>query len=195
MARPREFDPDQALDRAKEAFWANGYEATSMADLMKAMGLAKGSIYQAFGDKHSLFIHALQSYTDDVYARFREVLSGAATPYQGMKALLTEVLVDYAAGENQRRGCFSNNTLVELGPHDKEARNILTRQKHRIEKLFTEVIRKGQQEGDFRSDLDAENLAMGVNVLIFGVMADSKSGEPKDRISAVFETFLKTISV
>ena len=59
MARPREFDISDALDRAMEAFWRHGYEATSMADLMEAMSLQKGSIYKAFNDKHSLFMAAL----------------------------------------------------------------------------------------------------------------------------------------
>lgn len=194
MARPREFDMEEVLEQAKEAFWANGYEATSMADLMQAMGLNKGSIYQAFGDKHSLFIKTLQSYTNQVYGQFKEVFAGAETPYRGMEALLTEVLVEFAAGQRQRKGCFSTNTLVELAPHDEEVKSVLTHQKRRIEKLLAEEIRQGQQDGDFRSDIDAEDLAVAANVLISGIMADCKTGENKGRTATVIETFLKTLT-
>ena len=62
MARPREFDVDDALDRAMNVFWAKGYEATSMSDLMAAMDLSKSSLYDTFGSKHELFLSALQRY-------------------------------------------------------------------------------------------------------------------------------------
>ena len=66
VGRPRQFDVDQTLDAAMRAFWARGYEATSMADLMAATGLHKGSLYQAFGDKHALFIEALKRYLGEM---------------------------------------------------------------------------------------------------------------------------------
>ena len=69
VGRPRQFDEDLALDSAMQAFWAKGYEATSLADLMAATGLHKGSLYQAFGDKHSLFIRALNRYLEEMRSR------------------------------------------------------------------------------------------------------------------------------
>ena len=62
MARPREFDVDEALQAATEVFWDRGFEATSLADLMEATGLHKGSIYKAFGSKHEFFTRALTQY-------------------------------------------------------------------------------------------------------------------------------------
>ena len=62
VGRPREFDVEQVLEAAMQAFWANGYEGTSLTDLVAATGLMKGSLYQAFGDKHSLFIQTLNRY-------------------------------------------------------------------------------------------------------------------------------------
>ena len=76
VGRPREFDVDKALDAAMQAFWAKGYEATSMADLMAATGLHKGSIYGAFGDKHALFVEALTRYLADMRQIERSVLKG-----------------------------------------------------------------------------------------------------------------------
>lgn len=193
MARPKEFDVDEVLDKAMEAFWSKGYGATSMAELMEAMDLKKGSIYQTFGDKHSLFIDVLRRYNDVVYANFKEVFVQAETPYEGMRTLLTEFLVEFATGEIRRKGCFTTNTLVELGPHDDEVKEIVIRQKKRMEKLFAEEISKGQKKGCFRKDIKASELAIAVNVVIVGVMADCKTGGFKERTTKVAETFLKTL--
>ena len=75
MARPREFDMDQALDAAMSTFWAQGYEATSMTDLVEATGLQKGSLYKAFDDKHDLFMKSLSRYLDGAYTAMKIALS------------------------------------------------------------------------------------------------------------------------
>ena len=75
MSRTREFDTDQVLDAAMQTFWRHGYEATSLADLMDATGLQKGSIYKACGDKHSLFVATLQRYLDGMYEDFTGLLA------------------------------------------------------------------------------------------------------------------------
>lgn len=194
MARPREFEIDEALDKAMDAFWSKGYEATSMADLTEAMGLKKGSIYTAFGDKHSLFIDALTKYTDTTYAHFKTIFAEAKTPYEGMRMFLTDALVDYASGGKERKGCFATNTLVELGPHDSEVNNILKRQYERIEKLLEAEIKKGQEAGEFRKDISEQDLATEVSVMMSGIMADCKSGNCVSRTQKAAETFLKTIT-
>src|ERR687891_349404 len=92
MARPREFDIDEALEAAMGAFWVRGYEATSLADLMQAMGLQKGSIYKAFGDKHALFLCALQRYLDQMYEAQRAMLTGATSPRVALQAWLDQLI-------------------------------------------------------------------------------------------------------
>jgi TetR/AcrR family transcriptional repressor of nem operon len=143
MARPREFDIDEALEAAMGAFWAHGYEATSLADLMQAMSLQKGSIYKAFGDKHALFLCALQRYLDQRYEAQRDMLAKATSPRAAIQAWL-ERLVEVAPAEGGScRGCLAVNTLIELGPHDEQARRILEAHFERMRKLLTEQIRRG----------------------------------------------------
>ncbi len=194
MARPREFDIDKAYDKAMEAFWTKGYAATSMADLVKTMGLQKGSIYQSFGNKHSLFIDALQRYTDASYIEFKEIFVGAKSPFNGMKKFLTKALVKYASGKTLRKGCFATNSLVELGCHDQKVNDILVRQATRIETLLSEEIAKGQGLGEFRNDIDAKVLATSVYVMLSGMMADCKTGFSKSRTKKVAETFLHMLT-
>ena len=194
MARPREFDIDKAYDKAMEAFWTNGYTATSMANLVKAMGLQKGSIYQTFGDKHSLFINALQRYTDASYVEFKKIFADAKSPFNGMKKFLTKTLVKYASDKTLRKGCFATNSLVELGCHDQKVKDILVRQATRLETLLAEEIAKGQDLGEFRDDIDAKTMASSVYVMLSGMMADSKAGFSKIRTKKVAETFLHILT-
>lgn len=181
MARPREFDINDALGKAMDAFWAKGYEATSMADLMKAMQLNKGSIYTAFGDKHSLFIDALTQYTDATYTRLKTIFAEAETPYQGLETFFNDVLIPRSTDHGTRTGCMTVNAIIELGPHDEAVCKILNRQMTRLEELFTDVITAGQHTGAFRNDIKAEDLSMKINIFISGIMTDCKMGNCKTR--------------
>lgn len=193
MAHSVEFNIDQALDKAMDMFWSKGYEPTSMDDLMKAMDLNEDSIYTAFGDKHSLFIDALTQYTDATYKRLKKIFAEAKTPYEGMETFFTDVLVSRSTESGLRKGCFTVNSIIELGPHDNEVKDILNNQTTRLEALFAGVLAKGQEAGEFRDDIKAEDMAVGVSVLIFGIMADCKMGNCKTRAEKIANTYLRTL--
>jgi TetR/AcrR family transcriptional repressor of nem operon len=114
VGRPREFDEEAALEAAMDAFWAKGYEATSMADLCCCTGLHKGSLYQAFGDKHTLFMNALKHYADSEFHETTAVAQGLTSPLKVIRAVVNKICDD-ATGE---KGCMMINSMVELAPHD-----------------------------------------------------------------------------
>jgi len=174
MARPREFDVDEVLQAAMEAFWRRGYEATSLADLMAAMRLQKGSIYKAFGDKHTLFLKALQRYLDEMYASQRARLTGAASPKAAIAAWLEQLIATAPAEGQSCRGCLAVNTLVELGPHDEGARRALEAHFERLRELLSEQIRRGQDLGEFRRDVDATQFARLLTTLVSGLLSGIK---------------------
>ena len=60
MARPREFSTDDALGQAMDMFWSKGYQATTLGDLTRAMGISKSSFYDTFGSKHALYLSSLE---------------------------------------------------------------------------------------------------------------------------------------
>ena len=181
MARPREFDIDEALDAAMGAFWEGGYEATSMANLMEAMDLQKGSIYKAFGDKHNLFVQALDRYLDAGYGKIRHALEGAGSPTDGVKKWLCFVL-GVCCEQNTRRGCFAVNAITELGPHDEGVAKRLKQHFDGIERLLANVIEQGQRRGEFRDDMSAAELSEFLNVYVTGMFTSSKGPHSKTRM-------------
>ena len=171
MARPREFDMDTALEAAMAVFWSKGYEATSMADLMAAMGLQKGSIYKAFADKHDLFMQALDRYLGHMGQALRQQLEAHPSPREGIRAVLRSGGRCPAAGGDNPPGCMGINTLVELGPHDGRVAQRLKRHQQEMAGFFTAVIQRGQELGEIRGDIPAGQLAQTLMVFAAGAMS------------------------
>ena len=164
---------DVALDAAMSAFWTRGYDATSMTDLVRATGLQKGSIYKAFDDKHDLFMKSLTRYLDGAHEAMTVALTGPESPIEGLRAWLQGVVL-MCRDQPVCRGCLAMNTAVELGPHDTVVRALLQRHHARASKILTETIDSGQQIGQFRSDITADQLAEAIFVFAAGLLGVSK---------------------
>jgi TetR/AcrR family transcriptional regulator, transcriptional repressor for nem operon len=192
MARPREFDMQEALNAAMSAFWERGYEATSMEDLLDAMGLTKGSLYKAFGDKHNLFLMSLQDYLDRLFEKMKESVESTTDPIESLTSLMA-VVENLCCKQVTPKGCFAVNTVVELSQRDEKANEILKRHLVRVEKLLAKLISRGQQSGDFRSDDSAEHLAEALFVYIFGMLAQSRGIASQSRTKRLSSFALKVL--
>jgi len=122
MARPREFDEATALDAAVQYFWANGYDATSIRDLADKMGITGASLYNAFGDKRSLFKRSLDRYVEQSFAdrvgRFERL-----PPRQALQAFFDEI-IERSLRDRQRKGCMLVNSALDAAPHDPDQRQV-----------------------------------------------------------------------
>jgi TetR/AcrR family transcriptional repressor of nem operon len=176
VGRPREFDEEQALDAAMEAFWSKGYEATSMADLMAATGLHKGSIYQAFGDKHSLFVQALNRYLAEMRETERSMLKNAATPLDGLRSGAHHVLGMAHADAEAPRGCLAVNALVELAPHDQSIKSILDDHMSFMRRTIGEKIAEAQAAGQISKEQPPEVLTAMMMTFMAGLAATIRMG-------------------
>lgn len=146
MGRPREFDRDQALDRAMAVFWERGYERTSVSDLTDTMGIQRGSLYAAFGDKHQLFLEALERYEARFHREMLELLaSGPAR--EGIRSVFSKVLSECAC-ERGRRGCFITNTAVALAEDDPETAARVRANLRRVEDGFEEALARARDSGE-----------------------------------------------
>src|SRR3712207_3633301 len=110
MARHKEFDRDEALQRAMEVFWSRGYEAASVGELVKHMGINRQSLYETFGDKHSLYLAALDRYREVEGAKMYGVLEGPGSVKRALRELF-EGVIEGALGEGGRRGCLVGNAM------------------------------------------------------------------------------------
>jgi TetR/AcrR family transcriptional regulator, transcriptional repressor for nem operon len=156
MSRTKEFQPDQAVHKAMLLFWKQGYEATSMQTLTDTIDLSRSSLYDTFGDKHALFIRALDMYRDHMVTRMRRSLGTA--PLHEVVAALFDTFIDDEKGHE--RGCFMVNSVAELAPHDEMVTLIATRYSTEIRTLLAEHIRTAQEEGTLRSHFSPEALAL-----------------------------------
>jgi TetR/AcrR family transcriptional regulator, transcriptional repressor for nem operon len=117
--RPRSFDVEAAVERAMGVFWSRGYNATALPDLLRATKLSRGSLYAAFGGKHSLFLRALDRYIADALTRMDIEFDPRRDPVDGLRAYLAGY-VNRTSGANGRRGCLLVATAMELAGHDPE---------------------------------------------------------------------------
>jgi TetR/AcrR family transcriptional regulator, transcriptional repressor for nem operon len=181
VGRPREFDLDEAVRRAMQIFWDRGFHDASLPDLLAGMQLSKGSFYKAFGDKKSVFLRALEFYTDDGVRNVQEVLRSAPSP----KAAIRNALVRYAdlsSGKKGVRGCFGVLTAAEMLPGDPDIAEVIKRLFSRLQALFAATIAKGQAAGEIANRSDPEVIAHFIVSHAQGMRVLGKVGSRRDEM-------------
>jgi TetR/AcrR family transcriptional repressor of nem operon len=168
VPRPRAFDPDTVLDKALELFWLRGYEATSLDDLTEVMGLGRGSLYNEFGDKHSLFLRALDRYGALRLSEMERALESASSVRAGIAGLLRDTVVGLWS-DPRRRGCLLVNSTTELAASDPAVAMRATQAFERTVAVLASTLERGTRSGELRPDLEiratARYLASALNSL------------------------------
>ncbi|MEV5975799.1 TetR/AcrR family transcriptional regulator [Streptomyces sp. NPDC052114] len=179
MARTKEFDPDAALQSALELFWRRGYEATSMADLVEALGIGRASIYATFGNKHDLYLKALERYGEQQKPLLLSELAQPGPALPAVRAVVRRFGAEATADEHRLPGCFVTNTATELAPHDAAAARSVERSWDSIETLLHSALVRARAQGELPEDRDPLTLARMLLVLMQGLRVVGKaSGEP-----------------
>lgn len=172
MPRSLEFDPDLALNRAMTYFWRHGYEGTHMRDLADYMGISKSSFYNTYGDKHQVYISALNAYLDQEYAELNNLLETNPPPDVLLPALFFNVSAR-STSEQMGQGSFLVNAAVERAPHDPETQTVIADHFRRFGDLLADYFTRKQQEGiiasTYRPQLHANSLIS--NLYSLGVLA------------------------
>ncbi len=184
MARPREFDTDDAIERAMGMFWTHGYAATSLADLTDAMGISKSSLYETYGNKHALFLAALRRYADSHLAEAVAILEGDRPGREAIAAVFDRLLGRALSGE-PRAGCFLANCASELAPHDPEIARYVADALARMEDAFACAVARGQAAGDIARRHDARALARFLVTSANGLQVMSKAGRDRAALEEV----------
>lgn len=156
--RPRNFDEAEAIRKATEVFWKQGYEAASTEDLLKAMGIGKGSFYLHFRDgKKELFLRSLELFSSDAMTRFNERLSRSEDEIEFLRKYLLS-LADLPA-DQKRKGCYLGNAIVEMSGIDPKTKAYAAMLLQKLERTFQKIIERAQQAGKIKNRTDSRVLA------------------------------------
>lgn len=192
MARPREFDYDHVLDKAVEAFWHKGYEATSIQDLVDATGLHRGSLYGAFGSKQELFLTVLDRYNSVVVRRLLELLDHEAGSKEGIRLFFATV-IEHILTAGPLRGCLVTNSAVERGLTCGETTAKVSACLERLELGFLRALEKLQATGDLRSNVDQRALARNLTGLLQGLLVVGKVRPEADVLNDIVTVGLSVL--
>ncbi|WP_315834255.1 TetR/AcrR family transcriptional regulator [Bradyrhizobium prioriisuperbiae] len=195
--RPREFDTDAAIERAMGVFWSSGYHGTSLPDLLEATNLSRGSLYAAFGDKHGLFLLALDRYIDDALTRLDSELdprkNASKNASKNALASLRACLAGYverAGGASGKRGCLVVATAMELASHDIEVEQRIRRFFKAMETRLTAALTRVQAEGDLVDGVEPATVARLLVCLIEGMRVVNKTSPDRSLSQAVVQILI-----
>jgi len=174
MARPREFDRDAAVQRAMSVFWRKGYAATSTDDLLRAMNIGRQSMYDTFGDKHRLYLEALERYQQERIAENIERLRSTASPLAGIEAFVIGIIASDKS--TRERGCMGVGSISEFGNTDPTLATLRARSGGAQRKALIERLRHAQAVNEIGASVDIELAARFVETTMFGLQVAAKAG-------------------
>ena len=193
MARPRTFDEQEVVAAARDEFWERGYAATSVDDLTAATGLGKGSLYGAFGDKHSLYLRALDAYIvsslDDVRASLR---NPSLTAYDRLASHIRGQAKVLAA-DKARRGCLMAKSAAELGGTDDAVEQKVERAYITWRDELVSCIEEAQRDGTVDAKRNPQTLSSTVLAFMRGQEALHKGGAKPAQLKAAADEMVSLI--
>ena len=193
MARPREFDEATVLDAAMQCFWRQGFESTSVKDLIERTGLTAASLYNAYGDKRAMFRTALDRYIEkSIGARLQR--SETLPPREGIKAFFDDIL-RRSLRDREHKGCLIVNSALEVAPHDREFRETIVETLKRLESFFLGCVERGQADGTISSAQSATCLSQHLLALLMGVRVLARVRPERSLLEGAISTGLALLDV
>lgn len=186
MGRTRSFDEEVALDRAMRLFWRQGYEGTSLDDLTSELGIAKPSLYAAFGNKRALFTKAVERYTRSVGAELQRALDEprAEDVARRFLRIYTEVRPEVPPG------CLLVQGALACSPESAEVQQEVAARRKKAEELLAQRLVRAQKEGDLPADVRPADLARYVTTVAQGLSVQAASGATTAQLRRVAELAL-----
>ncbi|MFF9580830.1 TetR/AcrR family transcriptional regulator [Streptomyces achromogenes] len=189
--RPREFDKERTLERALELFWSRGYGATSIQDLVDALGVERGSLYGAFGDKRRFYLEAVRLYWE-VYERHLVAALDTSPLLPALREILTHParLDELISDVGVPQGCLVGNTTAELVPQDSDATEIVARSHRRFTDIVAGALRRAQAAGEITDTSTPEAQAQLLLYIAQGLSLVSRAGLDRTAALAAIDTAL-----
>ncbi|WP_354141431.1 TetR/AcrR family transcriptional regulator [Bradyrhizobium sp. LB11.1] len=187
--RPRGFDVEAAVERAMDVFWSRGYHGTALPDLLQATKLSRGSLYAAFGDKHSLFLRALDRYIADALARMEFEFDPLKDPIDGLRTYLTGY-VERTSGANGRRGCLLVATAMELAGQDAEVGRRVAGFFRAMESRVADALARAKAVGKLADGVEPTSAAKILVCFVEGLRVTGKTAPARTSSQATADALL-----
>lgn len=192
MARHKEFDRDEALHKAMEVFWSRGYEAASIQDLVKKMRINRQSLYDTFGDKHALYLQALDRYREVESRKVFELLDRPGSVKKSLRQLF-EGVVEGSLCSGQRRGCFMGNAMSELAGRCKETAARTSSNMAAAEEAFCRALLRGRKEGELKGVREPRAVARFLYCNLQGLVLMAKATQNRKTLEDVVKVTLSVL--
>lgn len=187
MVRPRTFSETDVVNAGRDVFWSQGYAATSIDDLTEATGLGRGSLYHAFGDKHTMYMLGLNAYCSSVIARLRADFHDPER--SAYDRLVTHIRgrAKSVAGDAQRRGCLMTKGATELAATDTDVSKLVKQTTEAWLGELAAAIAEAQRDGDLAPEVNPRKLATLLLAVIRGIEALRTAGMTSSTTTAAVE--------
>jgi TetR/AcrR family transcriptional repressor of nem operon len=191
MGRSREFDENVVLQKAMELFWEQGYEKTSLSDLVEHMGIHRRSLYDTFGDKHTLFLKTIDCYDELIKNKIQAEILHAKTTKQAIQFIFDFMIEGY---EDRQWGCLIVNSATEMALRDKEVEEKIEEAFMQTEHFLAALVRKRQQTGEFSCEYDAEVLAEILQNTLLGIRVLLRTSASKEKMHRIADFFVNLLN-
>ncbi|MBD9609308.1 AcrR family transcriptional regulator [Pseudomonas sp. PvR086] len=192
--RPRAYDPQTALQQALGVFWSTGYSGASLDSIATAAGMNRPSLYAAFGDKHALYIKALEQYWESASAAMQEALMDKdLTLEQALMGFYEGQLSIYFSGEGQPRGCFAIGTATTEAVEDSAIREVLADRLSRLDADLETRLRAAVSAGELKDDVDPAALAVLASSLLHSISIRARAGKSRTELTELARNAVNVI--
>ncbi len=192
MPKTKQFDEAAVLEKARNVFWKKGYNGTSMDELVKATGLSRSSIFDSFGDKHGLYMKALQHYQQE---KRQSLVEGIPSAFSSRKKIswIFQNSIAQALCDRQRKGCFMVNTTTELANIDSSMNKIVNANMEAMEEIFHTLVKEGQAAGDINKKFSAKALARNLFSSFNGLTIIGQTRPDKELLEDIAKVALSVL--
>ncbi|MGK9166754.1 TetR/AcrR family transcriptional regulator [Inquilinus limosus] len=186
--RPRAYDPDAALERARDVFWESGFTGSSLDALSAATAMNRPSLYGAFGDKEALYLRTLERYRDESLVAIRQALDPGRSLREGLGILYATALATYLDGEAGARGCLLIGTAAVEAVLHPAVREVLHGSLTAFERALEERFRLARDRGEIGAAADVTTLARLASAMLHSLAVRARAGDSRADLEAIAES-------
>ncbi len=192
MARKKNFDESEVLDKALKIFWTKGFNATSIQDLVDGLGINRASMYDTWGDKHNLYMKSLERYRQNASSQLLNEIRSNKSALDILKGFLKSNARESAL-DPEKKGCFMINSISELANSDDSVNELTSKHRKTFEGVLAEIIREGQESGEIQRKFDSEVLARFLYSTVSGIRVIGKGTISEKELAEVVEVALSAL--